>query len=170
MKKSLLCIALLICWTGLANAGKFDCVNLPFGKDLSEFNQENHFIKYLEKDGISYYNYVGSCVIEQQKRINIAIAYGFVDNKLYARYVTVPNNAEAHADKDMIVRNITRKLGVKPKMYTDGDWDVVDWNMPDKQQKYKLKFNTKTTMSKSVYYYTPLRPQDSDDKVMSNGQ
>jgi hypothetical protein len=170
MKKSLLCFVLLLCWAGLANAEKFDCVNLPFGKDLSEFNQENHFIKYTEKDGISFYNYVGSCVIEQQKHLNVAIAYGFVNNKLYARYVTIANNAEAHADKDMIAKNLTRKLGAKPKTYVDGDWDVMDWNMPDKQQKFKMKFNTKTSMSKSVYYYTPLRPQDSGDKAMSNGQ
>lgn len=60
MKTSLLCIALLICWAGLANAEKFDCVNLPFGKDLSEFDKEGHFIKYKEQDGISYYNYAGS--------------------------------------------------------------------------------------------------------------
>jgi hypothetical protein len=168
MKKSLLCLVLLLCWAGLANAEKFDCVNLPFGKDLSEFNQENHFIKYNEKDGISFYNYVGSCVIEQQKRLNVAIAYGFVGNKLYSRYITIANNAEAHADKDMIVKNLTRKLGVKPKIYDDGDWTVMDWNMPDKQQKYKMKFNVKTKMSKSVYYYTPLRPKESADKLMSN--
>lgn len=170
MKKSLLCFALLLCWAGLANAGKFDCVNLPFGKDLGEFNQENNFVKYGEKDGVSYYNYVGSCVIEQQKRLNIAIAYGFVENKLYARYITVPNNADAHADKELIVKNITTKLGVKPKVYEDGPWYVVEWNMPEKNLKYKMKFNTKTSMSKSVYYYTPLRPKEAGDELMSEGQ
>jgi len=164
MKTSLFCIALLICWVGLANAEKFDCVNLPFGKELSEFNQEGHFIKYNEKNGISYYNYVGSCVIEQQKRLNVAIAYGFINNKLYARYITVANNDEAHADKDLIVKNITRKLGVKPKTYEDGDWYVMDWTLSDKQQEYKMKFNMKTKMSKSAYYYTPLRPKASEDK------
>ena len=170
MKTSLLCVALLVCWVGLANAERFDCVNLPFGKDLSEFNQEGHFIKYKEKDGISYYNYVGSCVIEQQKRLNVAIAYGFVDDKLYSRYITIANNDEAHADKELIANNITRKLGAKPKIYDDGDWSVMDWSMPDKQQEYKLKFNMKTKMSKSVYYYTPLRPKKPADKLLSDGQ
>ncbi|NDY55461.1 hypothetical protein G3N56_01715 [Desulfovibrio sulfodismutans] len=168
MKKFMLCTALLLCWVGIASAEKFDCVNLPFGKDLSEFNQENHFIKYKEKDGIAYYNYVGPCFLEQQTKLNVAIAYGFIDNKLYARFITIPNNDDAHADKDLIAKNISKKLGVDPKVYEDGDWYVMSWNLPEKQQKYKLKFNMKTKMSKSVYYYPLLRPNESDDKVDSD--
>ena len=171
MKKLLLCVALLVCWTGLAYAEKFDCEKLPFGKDLSEFNKEDQFVKYKEKDGISYYNYAGSCVIEQQKKLNPAIAYAFVDNKLYARFITIFNNDDANADKDMIVANISKQLGAKPDAsYEDGDWSVISWNVPGKQQQFKMKFNTKTKMSKSAYYYTSLRPNENADKLLSNSQ
>jgi hypothetical protein len=170
MKKFLLCMALFVCWAGLANAEKFDCVNLPFGKDLSEFNQDGHFIKYREKDGVSYYNYVGPCYIEQQTKTNVAIAYGFVDNKLYARFLTIVNNEDIKADKELIAKNISQKLGSDPKTYEEGDWYVMNWTIPAKKQEYKVKFNTKTKMSKSVYYYTPLRPNESAEKLISGAQ
>lgn len=170
MKKLLFSLALLICWAGLAQAEKFDCVNLPFGKDLSEFNKEGHFIKYKEKDGITYYNYVGPCAIEQQEKVNVAIAYGFVNNKLYARFLTIANNDDAHADKDFISANISKKLGKQPKVSQDGDWYVMNWELPEKKQEFKLKYNVKTKMSKSAYYYTPLRPGESGDTLLSNAQ
>lgn len=170
MKKFLLCVLVLICWAGFANAENFDCVKLPFGKDLNSFNQEGHFIKYKEKDGIVFYNYVGPCYIEQQTKVNAAIAYGFINNKLYARYITIANNADAHADKELISTNVSKELESKPKTYTDGDWYVMVWNIPEKHLKYKIKFHTKTHMSKSVYYYTPLRPEVSGEKVMQEAQ
>lgn len=170
MRKHLLLIALLVFSAGIARAEKFDCVNLPFGKDLSEFNQDKHFIKYKEKDGIAYYNYVGSCYLEQQEKLNVAIAYGFVNNKLYARFITVINNADANADQDVIATNVSKKLGSKPKITQDGEWTVMDWTIADKKQEYKLKYNTKTKMSKSAYYYTPLRPNESGDKLISSAQ
>ena len=90
MKKLLLCVALLVCWTGLAYAEKFDCEKLPFGKDLSEFNKEDQFVKYKEKDGISYYNYAGSCVIEQQKRAEQTTQAVITEHRAHRKAIAHP--------------------------------------------------------------------------------
>lgn len=164
--KQLLCgILLVLCMVGMAHAKKFNCVEPPFGETLKELNQEKHFIKYMEKEGVTYYNYVGPCYLEQQEKLNLAIAYAFIDNKLYARLITIVNNDEAKVDKETISKNLSKELGCSPKEYTEGDWQIYSWNMKDKNLKYKLKYNLKTKMSKSAFYYTPLK-QDEEAEFL----
>ncbi|MCA1945816.1 MAG: hypothetical protein LDL30_11125 [Desulfovibrio sp.] len=115
---------------------------------------------------MAYDNYVGPCYLEQQENLNLAIDYAFVDEKLYARLITIANNSEARAGKQLIVKNLSAELGAKPaKEYAEGDWYVFSWNIPDKQLKFKLKFNTKATMSKSAFYYIPLKPAQDEEAL-----
>ncbi|AGW12324.1 hypothetical protein [Megalodesulfovibrio gigas] len=167
MKPLLLSLALLLACSGDVLAKGFNCVDLPFGERLATLNAEQHFIKYMEKEGVAYYNYVGPCHLEQQQKLNLAIAYAFVDEKLYARIITIVSNAEAKADKALIVKNLSAELDATPaKEYAEGDWHVYAWNITDKQLKFKLKFNNKTTMSKSAFYYAPLKPAQDDDALL----
>lgn len=167
MRIALWGMVLLLCMTSGAVAKGFNCVDLPFGESLAALNKEKSFIKYMEKEGVAYYNYVGPCYLEQQEKLNLAIAYAFVDEKLYARLITIANNSEARTDKELIVKNLSAELGAKPaKEYAEGDWYVYSWNIPDKELKFKLKFNTKTTMSKSAFYYVPLKPAQDDEALV----
>ncbi|GAB7078943.1 hypothetical protein [Megalodesulfovibrio paquesii] len=166
MKHLLLSMVIVLACVGLAQAKSFNCDDPPFGDDIREFDAADRFIKYMEKEGISYYNYAGTCAIEQQRRVNPAIAYGFVDNKLYTRIITISNNADANATPELIARNVTTQFGVTPKEYTEGDWKILSWDLPEKKLKFKLKFNLKTNMSKSAYYFTPLKPLQNEDALV----
>ncbi|MCJ2164737.1 MULTISPECIES: hypothetical protein [unclassified Pseudodesulfovibrio] len=64
----------------------FDCGKVAFGTPLSELDGGN-FILYMEKDGVSYYNYTGPCRTALHEYTNPAIAFAAVDGRIYARIV-----------------------------------------------------------------------------------
>jgi len=55
--RSILVIAFVLCFPLLSFG--FDCVYVPFGASIQEINKDGEFVKYMEKEGVSYYNYTG---------------------------------------------------------------------------------------------------------------
>jgi hypothetical protein len=46
----------------------FDCNKPEFGARIENLNKDGYFVKYMEKSGISYYNYTGACQMEVHER------------------------------------------------------------------------------------------------------
>ena len=69
----------------------FDCNKPDFGARLEDLNKDGYFVKYMEKAGISYFNYTGPCRMELHDQYNPSISYAFIENQLYARIITTSN-------------------------------------------------------------------------------
>jgi hypothetical protein len=144
---------------GHALAGGFDCAKPAYGEPLASMNDNNYFVRFMEKDGIAYYNFTGPCKLGVHERLAPVIVYGVVNGKLYSRVMRTEN------DDIEIIKKVTSKLAGTPKETAEGDWTVMAWDFPEKKMKMKLKFNKATKVSKSAIYYEPLRPgkQNSAD-------
>ena len=156
----------------------FDCNKPDFGARIEDLNKDGFFIKYMEKAGISYYNYTGPCRLDMHNHINPSISYAFIDNQLYARIVDVQGEKVA-GERDSIeaIRNRmegynSKTIGSPPfEIKQDGDWWVYQWFNEKETLKYKLKIHSKTKEGKSAFYYEPLRSKlklvnGDDDPVL----
>lgn len=155
------CLCSLL-WAGGAQAGGFNCAKPPYGEALSSINDNDYFVKFLELDGVSYYNYTGPCRLGVHDRLAPVIVYGVVDGKLYCRVMRTEN------DNIDIIQQVTTKLAGTPKTTTEGDWQVMRWNFPEKRIKMKLKYNNVTKATKSAIYYEPLRSAKDGDGSPEN--
>ena len=142
--------ALLFVFPGTALG--FDCWDPPFGADLKDLNQDGTFIKYMEKGGVSYYNYTGACSMPIHKFRNPSVAWAFVDNQLYARIIKIGDNASERMEKLMSI-----KYGPPMRVSEEGDWVIMIWKTDRDEKKLKQKYNKKTKEVKNVAYYEPLR-------------
>lgn len=159
-----LCAAILLsvfCFFSPALAAEFDCNFPPFGSQLEELGNTGDFVKYKEKNGISYYNYTGKCVLPIHERVNPAISYGFINNQLYTKIVSYSvkeaNKDNPRAFKQFLMKHYGDQLQAKPKMKIEGDWEIYRIMLTEKDVKIKLKLNKVTQQVKTAWYYEPLR-------------
>jgi hypothetical protein len=152
-------------------AQSFDCNKPDFGARIEELNKDGYFVKYMEKGGISYYNYTGPCRMEVHNHLNPSIFYAFIDNQLYA-LVTIPENEGRTEDiRDRTEKYMSKQIGTQPySMKQDGDWWVYQWFNEKDNIKMKVKIHSKTNEGKGAFYYEPLRAKlklinDDDDPV-----
>lgn len=146
-------LLVVMLWAGAVSAGPFDCANPGFGQPIASMNDNDYFVRFMEKDGVTYYNFTGPCRLAVHERLAPVIFYGAVDGKLYSRVMqTEDHNIE-------IVKRVTTKLAGEPVTSKDGDWVIMRWDFPEKHIKMKLKYNTRTYATKSAMYYEPLRPK-----------
>ena len=140
-------------------AQSFDCNKPDFGANIEVLNKDGYFVKYMEKSGISYYNYTGPCRMDMHNRINPSISYAFIDNQLFAQLVKIPENEGRTEDiRDRMEKNVSKQVGTQPySMKQDGDWWIYQWFNEKDNLKYKVKIHGKTNEGKSVCYYEPLR-------------
>jgi len=163
MPRRLLLLCCLLCLiAATARAGEFDCAKPPYGKPLAEVNDHDYFVKFMEKDGVSYYNFTGPCRLGVHERLAPVIVYGVVDGRLYDRIMRTEH------DNIDIIKQVTTKLAGTPETETDGDWLVMSWDFPEKKMKMKLKYNNATKATKSAIYYEPLRPQNTEPEDSLN--
>lgn len=137
----------------------FDCNKPDFGARLEDLNKEGYFVKYMEKAGISYYNYTGPCRMDAHSLYNISLSYAFIDGQLYARIMNIPENDLTIADiKNKMEKNVFKQIGINPfEIKLDGDWWIYQWFNEKDNLRYKVKINDKTKAGKSAFYYEPLR-------------
>jgi len=152
----------------------FDCNKPEFGARLEDLNKEGHFVKYMEKAGISYYNYTGQCKMDIHNIHNPRLAYAFIDNQLYARIVSVPGRDDIGSydeRKKKMEERISQQIGIeKHETKQDGKWTIFQWYNEKNNTKFKLKLNNETKENKTAFYYEPLRAKlpilkDEDDPV-----
>ena len=140
-------------------AQSFDCNKPDFGARIEDLNKDGLFIKYMEKGGISYYNYTGACRMDMHNHVNPSISYAFIGNQLYARLVQIPGE-EGHIEdiRNRMEKNVSKQVGTQPySMKQDGDWWIYQWFNEKDNLKYRVKVNSKTNEGKSACYYEPLR-------------
>ena len=96
-------------------AQSFDCNKPDFGTRIEELNKDGYFVKYMEKAGISYYNYTGPCRMEVHDRFTASISYAFIDNQFYARLVKIPENEGRTEDiRDRMEKYVSKQIGTQP--------------------------------------------------------
>jgi hypothetical protein len=156
-------------------AQSFDCNNPDFGARIGDLNKDGYFIQYMEKGGITYYNYTGPCRLEMHSHVSPSIYFAFIDHQLYARIVTIPENKGRFEDiRDRMEKNVPKNVGTQPySMKQDGAWWIYQWFDEKDNLKYKVKINGKTNEGKSACYYEPLRARlpnlsEDDDPVSLN--
>jgi hypothetical protein len=142
----LLLLSVFSCGTSYA----FDCTKLDFGAKLSDIDDGN-FVLYNQKDGVSYYNYVGACRLQVHQDACPAISYAFVDGQYYARIIRVTERS-----KDAVLKKMHASFGPDIKTSKDGDWTIYSCNMASDIE-LKIKCNDRTGEVKSATYSTALR-------------
>lgn len=137
----------------------FDCNKPDFGARLDDLNQDGYFVKYMEKDGIAYYNYTGPCRMDMHEESNPAYAYAFIDNQLYARIVRFPLNGRSpEYIKEKMEKIVSKQIGTTAYVKKqEGDWSIYQWTDTKDKMKFKVKINIKTQEGKAAYYFEPLR-------------
>jgi hypothetical protein len=150
----------------------FNCNKPDFAAKLEDINKDGYFVKYMEKAGISYYNYTGPCRMDAHSNFNPAISYAFIDGQLYARIINLTeNNQNVEEVKSKFEKNVSRQIGTAPReIKQDGDWWIYQWFNEKDNLKYKIKYNEKTGEGKGAFYYEPLRAKlpnlkEEDDPV-----
>jgi hypothetical protein len=71
-------------------AYSFDCNKPNFGASIQDLNKDGYFVWYMEKGGISYYNYTGPCRTKMHSNANSKVAFAFIQGQLYARIFNIP--------------------------------------------------------------------------------
>jgi hypothetical protein len=137
----------------------FDCLKPDYGASLEEVNKEGYFVKYKEKDGISYYNYTGPCRLPFHEHSNPAIFYAFIDNHLYAKIMTFQDSDISLEEKKAnIIRRLAKTSGVSQyEVKEDGDWLIYQSYDENTNMRYKIKLNTITKLTKTAFYFERLR-------------
>jgi len=133
-------------------AQAFECGKLDFGSKLSDMDDGN-FVFYMEKKGVSYYNYVGTCRLPVHQKASPAIAYAFVDGKYYARIIRVIGR-----DKKDILADMKANFCTPVAVKTDGNSSLYKCDLP-KDIEFKFKYNNKTGEAKTAAYSKSLRNQ-----------
>ncbi|MBI5593126.1 MAG: hypothetical protein HY881_21895 [Deltaproteobacteria bacterium] len=153
-------------------AQSFDCNKPDFGARIEALNKDGYFVKYMEKSGISYYNYTGPCRMDMHEKYNPSISYAFIDSQLYARIVNISESEDSIEDiKSTIEKNIFKQIGTAPyEIKEDGDWWIYQWFNEKDHLRFKIKINGKTKAGKGAFYYEPLRAKlklinEADDPV-----
>lgn len=171
LKKSTILIFCFVIAVPLLSYG-FDCNKPEFGARLEDLNKEGYFVKYMEKAGISYYNYTGPCKMDVHNIHNPKVAFAFIDNQLYARIVSVSGRDDIGSYEERTKKmeeRVSRQIGAnKHETIQDGKWTIFQWYNEKDQIKFKLKLNNETKENKSAFYYEPLRVKlpilkDQDD-------
>jgi hypothetical protein len=137
----------------------FDCDKPDFGARIEDLNKDGFFVKYMEKGGISYYNYTGPCGMTMHNHVNSLVSYAFIQDQLYARIISIPEE-EGHIEdiRDRMEKNVSKQVGTQPySLKQDGDWWIYQWFNEKDNINYRVKVNGKTNEGKSVCYYEPLR-------------
>lgn len=150
----------------------FDCNKPDFGARIEVLNKDGYFVKYMEKAGISYYNYTGSCRMDIHEKYNPSISFAFIDNQLYARIMKIPEREGSIEDiRKNMEKNVSKQIGTSPyEIKQDGDWWIYQWRNEKDKLKFKVKINSKTKVGKGAFYYEPLRAKlanlnQADDPV-----
>jgi nicotinamidase-related amidase len=153
-------------------AQSFDCNKPDFGARIEELNKDGYFVKYMEKAGISYYNYTGPCRMEVHDRVNPLISFAFIENQLYARLIKIlEENADPSDARKRLEERVLKQIGdSKLEKKQDGDWWIYQWFNEKEKLKFKVKIHNKTNERKTAFYYEPLRAKlklinDDDDPV-----
>lgn len=128
----------------------FDCGRIEFGTPMSELD-DGFFVPYMEKGGVTYYNYTGPCRMGLHEYTNPAISFAFVDDRIYARLIRTFDN-----DIGQVLAKVEAVTGPAEKMTREGDWLIYHWSFP-KDLKSKIKYNEMTHEIRSAIYYEPLR-------------
>ncbi len=140
-------------------AQSFDCNKPDFGARIEDLNKDGYFVKYKEKDGISYYNYTGPCHMDVHGYYNPSISFAFIDNQLYARIMNISEREDSIEDiRISMEKNVFKQIGTSPyDIAQEGDWWIYQWYNEKDNLKFKVKINSKTKVGKSAFYYEPLR-------------
>ena len=158
-------------------AQSFDCNKPDFGARIEDLNKDGFFIKYMEKGGISYYNYTGVCRMGMHNHVSPSISYAFIDNQLYARIINVSGEkvpgekASLEVIREKMQEYVSKQIGTSSvEKKQEGDWWIYQWFNEKENLKYKVKTHSKTKESKSAFYYEPLRAKlklmnEADDPV-----
>lgn len=147
----------------------FDCYNPEFNARLEVLNKSGHFVKYMERSGISYYRFTGECGLEKHYVLKSTISYAFIKNRLYARIIDLNSTDGNNEDsRKFLEKEVYAKYGIASyEIKVDGDWWIYQWPIESGNLKHKMKINSKTQAIKDVYYYEPLRSwlliDDADD-------
>jgi hypothetical protein len=162
-KKTCILIGCLVMFFPLLSFG-FDCNSPDFSSTIQDLNKDGQFVKYMEKGGVSYYNYTGPCRMGMHSFQNPAIAYAFVDDQLFARIVTTYGDYSEKA-RATFEERVSKQIGTSTMTKKqEGDWLIYQWANEKEKTKFKVKFNTKTLEQKGAFYYEPLR-----EKLKSKG-
>jgi hypothetical protein len=145
----------------------FDCNRPDFGVPLQELNKDGYFIKYMEKDGISYYNYTGPCRMEMHSVANPAISFVFFEDQLYARIIrTLNEEGDPETARRKLEERVSKQIGTtQMQKKLDGDWWIYQWGNDKEKLKFKIKIHSKTNERKTAFYYEPIR-----EKIKSKAQ
>ena len=131
-------------------AQAFECGKLEFGTKLSDLDDGN-FVLYMEKEGVSYYNYVGTCRLPVHQKASPAIAYAFVDGKYYARIIRVSGREKKDILADM-EKSFCKPVSVK----NEGNVSLYQCDLPNDIE-FKFKYNNKTGEARTAAYSKTLR-------------
>jgi len=151
----------------------FDCNKPDFGARLEDLNKDGFFVWYMEKGGISYYNYTGPCRMDLHESYNGSISFAFINDQLYARIINISQPDGSIEDiRRTMEKNVYKQIGTAPyDIVLEDDWLIYQWYSEKDNLKYKVKLNRKTRVGKSVFYYEPLRAKlkninEDDDPAM----
>lgn len=131
-------------------AQAFECGKLDFGAKLSDIDDGN-FVFYMEKEGVSYYNYVGVCRLPVHQKASPAIAYAFIDGKYYARIIRVIGR-----DKKDVLADMKTKLCSPVVVKDDEESSLYTCDLPNDVE-FKFKYNNKTGEARTAAYSKSLR-------------
>jgi hypothetical protein len=131
-------------------AAAFECGKLDFGAKLSDIDDGN-FVFYMEKEGVSYYNYVGVCRLPVHEKASPAIAYAFIDGKYYARIIRAVGR-----EKEDILADMKKSFCTPVAVRNEGDWSLYQCDLPQDIE-FKFKYNNKTGEAKTAAYSKSLR-------------
>jgi hypothetical protein len=155
VKKTFILIAIFSILSPVMSFG-FDCNKPDFGATLQELNKDGYFIKYMEKDGVSYYNFTGACKMEAHYLYNPAISFAFIDGKLFARIFRA--SGTDLEDRVALEQRLSKLMGISDmKKKQEGDLRIYQWRNEKEKTTLKIKINEKTREQKGAYYYEPLR-------------
>lgn len=108
---------------------------------------------------MSYYNYTGACRMDIHSVQNPAIAFAFIDDKLYARIIRT-SGTDLDPDHAKFEERVSKQIGTSDvKKKKEGDLLIYQWTNEKEKTIIKAKINTKTLEQKGAYYYEPLRKQ-----------
>lgn len=132
----------------------FDSLKPPYGQELTKMQYRKHFVQYAEKDGVTYYNYLGPRTPNPIYEISAPhISYGFVQGRLYCM---IYQNWDVPRSK--VLDQIRATYGQIPKQsYEEDGWTISTWYFKDLDVDFKIKFNHATMEMKSAFYYRPLK-------------
>ena len=149
--RSFIVVALLVFGALCAQPARaFECGKLEFGAKLSDIDDGN-FVRYMEKDGVTYYNYVGACRLAVHQKASPAIAYAFVDGKYYARIIRVVGREKKEILADM-EKSFCKPVSVK----NEGNVSLYQCDLPNDIE-FKFKYDNKTGEARTAADSKTLR-------------